>query len=35
MLLQRWTGLDKISRRSHKKRIEDALHRFERFQLAR
>ncbi|HJX22567.1 MAG TPA: crosslink repair DNA glycosylase YcaQ family protein, partial [Steroidobacteraceae bacterium] len=35
MLLQRWTWLDKSSRRSHKKRIEDALHRFERFQLAR
>jgi uncharacterized protein YcaQ len=35
MLLQRWTWLGKSSRRSHKKRIEDALHRFERFQLAR
>jgi uncharacterized protein len=35
LLLQRWTWLDKSSRRSHKKRIEDALHRFERFQLAR
>ena len=34
LLLQRWTWLDKSSRRSHKKRIEDALHRFERFQLA-
>jgi uncharacterized protein YcaQ len=34
LLLQRWTWLGKSSRRSHKKRIEDALHRFERFQLA-
>jgi uncharacterized protein len=35
VLLQRWTWLGKRSRRSHKKRIEEALHRFERFQLAR
>ena len=35
LLLQRWTWLGKSSRRSHRKRIEDALHRFERFQLAR
>ena len=35
LLLQRWTWLGKSPRRSHKKRIEDALHRFERFQLAR
>ena len=35
LLLQRWTWLGKRSRRSHKKRIEEALHRFERFQLAR
>jgi uncharacterized protein len=35
LLLQQWTWLGKSSRRSHKKRIEEALHRFERFQLAR
>jgi uncharacterized protein YcaQ len=35
LLLQRWTWLGKSSRRSHRKRIEEALHRFERFQLAR
>jgi uncharacterized protein YcaQ len=35
LLLQRWTWLSRSSRRSHKKRIEEALHRFERFQLAR
>jgi uncharacterized protein YcaQ len=35
LLLQQWTWLGKSSRRAHKKRIEDALHRFERFQLAR
>jgi uncharacterized protein YcaQ len=35
LLLQRWTWLGKRSRRAHKKRIEDALHRFEHFQLAR
>jgi uncharacterized protein YcaQ len=35
LLLQQWTWLGKHSRRSHKKRIEEALHRFERFQLAR
>ena len=35
LLLQQWTWLGKDSRRSHKKRIEEALHRFERFQLAR
>ena len=35
LLLQRWTWLGKRSRRSHRKRIEEALHRFERFQLAR
>jgi uncharacterized protein YcaQ len=34
LLLQQWTWLGKSSRRSHKKRIEGALHRFERFQLA-
>ena len=35
LLLQRWTWLGKDARRSHKKRIEEALHRFERFQFAR
>ena len=34
LLLQQWTWLGRSSRRSHKKRIEEALHRFERFQLA-
>ena len=35
LLLQRWTWLGKRSRRSHRTGIEEALHRFERFQLAR
>jgi uncharacterized protein YcaQ len=35
LLVQRWTWLDKRARRAHKARIEEALHRFERFQLAR
>jgi uncharacterized protein len=35
LLLRQWTWLGKNSRRSHKTRIEEALHRFERFQLAR
>ena len=35
LLLQRWTWVSDRSRRSHKKRIEEALHRFERFQLGR
>jgi uncharacterized protein YcaQ len=35
LLLRQWTWLGKNSRRSHKKRIEEALHRFERVQLAR
>jgi hypothetical protein len=35
LLLQQWTWLGKRSRRAHRKRIEEALHRFERFQLAR
>ena len=35
LLLQRWTWLGKHARRSNKKRIEEALHRFERFQFAR
>jgi uncharacterized protein YcaQ len=35
LLLQQWTWLTNRSRRAHKTRIEEALHRFERFQLAR
>jgi uncharacterized protein len=35
LLLQQWTWLASRSRRAHKVRIEEALHRFERFQLAR
>jgi uncharacterized protein len=35
LLLQQWTWLGRSSRRSHKRRIEEELHRFERFQLAR
>jgi uncharacterized protein len=35
LLLQQWTWIVKSSRRLHKKQIEEALHRFERFQLAR
>jgi uncharacterized protein YcaQ len=35
LLLQRWTWLGQHARRSHKRRIEEALHRFERFQFAR
>ncbi len=35
LLLQQWTWLSKRSRRLRKQRIEEALHRFERFQLAR
>jgi uncharacterized protein YcaQ len=35
LLMQQWTWVSKRSRRSHKARIEEALHRFERFQLAR
>jgi uncharacterized protein YcaQ len=34
LLLQQWTWIAKRSRRLHKKRIEEALHRFERFQVA-
>ena len=33
--VQRWIWLTSRSRRSHKREIEEALHRFERFQLAR
>jgi len=35
LLMQRWTWVTERSRQSHKQRIEEALHRFERFQLAR
>jgi len=35
LLVQQWTWLDRKSARSQKVRIEDALHRFERFQLDR
>jgi uncharacterized protein len=35
LLVQRWTWLGKGPRRARKALIEDALHRFERFQLAR
>lgn len=34
LLVQQWTWIGK-QRKSHKRQIEDALHRFERFQLAR
>jgi uncharacterized protein YcaQ len=34
LLVQRWTWVSAGPRRSHKKRIEEELHRFERFQLA-
>ena len=34
LLMQKWTWVGKGSARSHKKRIEEELHRFERFQLA-
>ena len=35
LLMQRWTWVTDRSRREHKRRIEEALHRFERFQLER
>jgi uncharacterized protein YcaQ len=35
LLLQRWTWIGKSPRRSDKAKIEEELHRFERFQLAR
>lgn len=35
LLVQQWTWLGNRSQRRHKKRIEEELHRFERFQLAR
>ena len=34
LLMQKWTWVGKGSARSHKRRIEEELHRFERFQLA-
>src|SRR5260370_26609223 len=35
LLVQRWTWVSNLSRRLRKRRIEEALHLFERFQLAR
>jgi uncharacterized protein len=35
LLVQRWTWVSNRSRSSRRRRIEEALHRFERFQLAR
>jgi uncharacterized protein len=35
LLVQKWTWIGKGARRERRRRIEDALHRFERFQLAR
>ncbi|TMG80668.1 MAG: cytoplasmic protein, partial [Betaproteobacteria bacterium] len=35
LLVQRWIWLTQRSRRERKREIEEALHRFERFQLAR
>jgi hypothetical protein len=32
--MQKWTWVGNGAARSHKKQIEEALHRFERFQLA-
>jgi uncharacterized protein YcaQ len=34
LLVQQWTWVGNGSRRERKRRIEEALHRFERFQLA-
>ena len=34
LLVQQWTWVGRGSRRSHGRRVDDALHRFERFQLA-
>jgi uncharacterized protein YcaQ len=34
VLVQQWTWIGKNARRLRKARIEEALHRFERFQLA-
>jgi hypothetical protein len=35
LLMQQWTWVGRGSARAHKRRIEEALHRFEQFQLAR
>lgn len=35
LLMQQWTWLTRTARRQRKQQIEEALHRFERFQLAR
>jgi uncharacterized protein YcaQ len=35
LLVQQWTWIEKGSKRARKKQIEEALHRFEQFQLAR
>ena len=35
VLVQKWTWFTRQARDTHKKRIEEALHRFERFQLAK
>ena len=35
LLVQQWTWLAKGAQRAHKKQIEEALHRFEEFQLAK
>lgn len=35
LLVQQWTWVGRGSARTHKRRIEEELHRFERFQLAR
>ena len=35
LLMQKWTWTAKGARAARRKQIEDALHRFERFQLAR
>jgi uncharacterized protein YcaQ len=35
LLMQQWTWIGNRSRRAHKRQIEEALHRFEHFQLAR
>jgi uncharacterized protein len=35
LLVQQWTWVGRGSARAHKRRIEEELHRFERFQLAR
>jgi uncharacterized protein len=35
LLIQQWTWITRHTRREHKRRIEEALDRFERFQLAR